>query len=61
MSAVPCMWAQSKEQIIITFEVHDALKPNVSLEPNKITFKLVYFPFRTLKYSIVSVIESYFF
>jgi len=38
MSAVPLMWAQSKEQIIVTFEVHDALKPNISLTPNKLAF-----------------------
>lgn len=38
MTAVPCMWAQSKEQIIITFEVQDSVKPNVTLSPNKVTF-----------------------
>lgn len=38
MAAVPCMWAQSKEQVIITFEVTDTTSANVEAKENKLKF-----------------------
>ncbi|XP_063728756.1 uncharacterized protein LOC134856323, partial [Symsagittifera roscoffensis] len=39
MAAVPCMWAQSKEQVVITFEVTDTSNPTVEAKENKLTFR----------------------
>ncbi|XP_075243230.1 prostaglandin E synthase 3-like isoform X4 [Convolutriloba macropyga] len=38
MAAVPCMWAQSKDIVFITFEVTDTSKATVEAKENKLKF-----------------------